>query len=43
LIPLEIWELVKGVSWAKIVVLLINIAVVVYLVIELRRNGRMAE
>ncbi len=38
LIPLEIWELVKGVSWAKILVLLINIAVVVYLVIELRRN-----
>jgi uncharacterized membrane protein (DUF2068 family) len=43
LIPLEIWELAKGVSWAKIVVLLINVAVVVYLVIELRRNGRTAE
>ena len=39
-IPLEIYELVKRVSWAKLVVLLLNIVVVIYLVIELRRNHK---
>jgi uncharacterized membrane protein (DUF2068 family) len=38
LLPLEIYEIAKRVSAAKIVVLLINIAVVVYLVIEVRRT-----
>lgn len=38
LIPLELWELVKQVTAARLIVLLINIAVVVYLVIEVRRN-----
>jgi uncharacterized membrane protein (DUF2068 family) len=42
-IPLELWELAKRVSWAKIIVLLINIAVVVYLVIEVRRNHNTTE
>ena len=42
-IPLELWELAKGLSWAKIIILLINIAVVVYLVIEVRRNHATAE
>jgi uncharacterized membrane protein (DUF2068 family) len=37
-IPLEIYELTKRVSWARLVVLILNILVVVYLVIELRRN-----
>jgi uncharacterized membrane protein (DUF2068 family) len=38
LLPIEIYEIVKDVSAAKIVVLLANIAVVVYLVIEVRRT-----
>ena len=36
LIPLEIYELVKHVSLAKIVVLIINAAIVVYLVMRVR-------
>ena len=38
LIPLEVYELVKQYSPLKIAFLLINIAVVVYLIFELRRN-----
>lgn len=37
-LPLEVYELVRHVTVAKSVALLINIAVVVYLVRELRRN-----
>jgi uncharacterized membrane protein (DUF2068 family) len=37
-IPLEIYEITKRVSWAKLVVLILNILVVFYLVIELRRK-----
>jgi uncharacterized membrane protein (DUF2068 family) len=37
-LPLEVYELAKRASLAKGIVLLINIAVVVYLVIELRRK-----
>jgi uncharacterized membrane protein (DUF2068 family) len=37
-LPLEIYELVKHVSVPKILALLINLAVVVYLVRELRRT-----
>jgi len=39
-VPLEVYELTKRVSAAKLVVLLLNIVVVVYLVIELGRNRR---
>jgi len=39
-IPLEVYELAKRISWAKLVVLLLNIVVVAYLVIELRRNHK---
>jgi uncharacterized membrane protein (DUF2068 family) len=38
-IPLEVYELVDGVSWLKIVILLINIAAVVYLVWSKRLFG----
>jgi uncharacterized membrane protein (DUF2068 family) len=37
LIPLEIYEIVHRVTAAKIVVLLINVAIVVYLIARLRR------
>jgi uncharacterized membrane protein (DUF2068 family) len=37
LLPLEIYEITKRVTTGRIVLLLINIAVVVYLVIEVRR------
>jgi uncharacterized membrane protein (DUF2068 family) len=39
-IPLEIYELIKRVSTPKLVVLLLNIIIVIYLVIELWRNGK---
>jgi uncharacterized membrane protein (DUF2068 family) len=39
-IPLEVYELTKRVSSARLIVLLLNIAVVVYLVIELRRSRK---
>jgi uncharacterized membrane protein (DUF2068 family) len=39
-IPLEVYELTKRVSSAKLIVLLLNVAVVVYLVIELFRNRK---
>jgi len=36
LIPLEIYELARHFSWAKIIVLLVNIAIVIYLIARLR-------
>jgi uncharacterized membrane protein (DUF2068 family) len=39
-IPLEVYELIKRVGSAKLVVLLLNVVVVVYLVIELCRNRK---
>jgi uncharacterized membrane protein (DUF2068 family) len=39
-IPLEIYELVKRVSTPKLVVLLLNLIIVIYLVIELWGNGK---
>jgi uncharacterized membrane protein (DUF2068 family) len=39
-IPLEIYELTRRVSSARLVVLLLNVVVVAYLVIELRWNRR---
>lgn len=39
-IPLEVFEITKRVSSAKVVVLLINVVVVIYLVIEICRNRR---
>ena len=38
LLPLEIYEIVKQVSALKIIVLLANIAIVIYLVMEVRRT-----
>ena len=38
LLPLEVYEIARGASPAKILVLLANIAIVVYLVIEVRRT-----
>jgi uncharacterized membrane protein (DUF2068 family) len=38
-LPLEIYELVRRVSAGRIFALVINLAVVAYLVIELRRSG----
>jgi uncharacterized membrane protein (DUF2068 family) len=39
-LPLEVYELSKRISWPRLVVFLLNVAVVVYLVIELRRNRK---
>jgi uncharacterized membrane protein (DUF2068 family) len=38
LLPLEVYEILKRASAPKIVVLLANIAIVVYLVLEVRRT-----
>ena len=40
LLPIEIYELAKRASAGKILALLINLAVVVYLVVELRRSRK---
>lgn len=40
LLPLEIYELVRRVSGGRILALVINLAVVAYLVVELRRSGK---
>ena len=40
LVPLEVYEITKHVSAAKLVVLLLNIVVVAYLVFELRRKSK---
>lgn len=39
-IPLEVYEITRRVSSPRIIVLLLNVAVVVYLVIEVRRNRK---
>jgi uncharacterized membrane protein (DUF2068 family) len=41
LLPLEIYEIAKRADMARVVVLLTNIAIVVYLVMELRRTRHM--
>jgi uncharacterized membrane protein (DUF2068 family) len=38
LIPLEVYELHKHLSAAKVVVLIVNLAIVAYLVVHLRRR-----
>ena len=38
-IPLEIYELTEKVSWLKIVVLLVNVAAVLYLLLSKRLFG----
>jgi uncharacterized membrane protein (DUF2068 family) len=40
LLPIEIYELVRRVSAVRILVLLINVAIVVYLVFELRSHPK---
>ncbi len=37
-LPLEVYEVSKRLSWPRIVVLILNVAVVIYLVVEVRRN-----
>jgi uncharacterized membrane protein (DUF2068 family) len=39
-LPLEVYELIRRVSAPRLIVLLLNIAVVVYLVIEVSRNHK---
>jgi len=37
-IPIEIYEMVEHKSWFKLVVIVVNVAIVVYLVLRLRRD-----
>jgi uncharacterized membrane protein (DUF2068 family) len=39
-LPLEVYELTKRISAPRIIVLLLNAAIVVYLVVEVRRGGK---
>lgn len=43
LMPLEVYEIYVHLSWARVVVLLVNIVVVAYLAVELRRTKRHKE
>jgi uncharacterized membrane protein (DUF2068 family) len=38
-LPLEVYEVIRVPNWQRITVLVINVAVVIYLAIEVRRNG----
>jgi uncharacterized membrane protein (DUF2068 family) len=42
LMPLEIYEIYLKTTWPRVVVLAVNIVVVAYLVVELRRTKRLA-
>lgn len=39
-IPIEIYELLNGVTWPKLTIFLVNTVVVVYLLLILLRNGK---
>jgi uncharacterized membrane protein (DUF2068 family) len=39
-IPLEIWELLKRFTVAKVLVIAVNVAIVIYLVVRLRSERR---
>jgi uncharacterized membrane protein (DUF2068 family) len=43
LIPLEVYESIRHLTVAKVVVLLINIAIVLYLVMRVRRAGPLSK
>jgi uncharacterized membrane protein (DUF2068 family) len=40
-IPLELFELIKGVTWPKATILIVNIGIVVYLAFALFQSGRL--
>ena len=40
LVPVEVWEIYRRPGWIKVLVLLLNLAVVVYLVYRIREEGR---
>jgi uncharacterized membrane protein (DUF2068 family) len=42
-VPVEVYELGRGVTWVKLCMLAINLWVVVYMVYALRRSGRSAD
>jgi uncharacterized membrane protein (DUF2068 family) len=41
-VPVEIYEIHRHPSYAKIVVLALNVAIVIYLIYHMRRAGRAA-
>jgi uncharacterized membrane protein (DUF2068 family) len=40
LIPLEAWEIARHFTWLKVGALVLNVAIVVYLIVLLRRERR---
>jgi uncharacterized membrane protein (DUF2068 family) len=41
LVPVEIYEIYRHSSWVKVVVLALNVAIVIYLIYHMRRQGSM--
>ena len=37
-LPLEVWEIVKHTSWPRVIILIVNLAIVAYLVWNLLRH-----
>jgi uncharacterized membrane protein (DUF2068 family) len=38
-IPVEVYEVTRGVTWPRVTVLAVNIGIVIYLLFSLRKNG----
>jgi uncharacterized membrane protein (DUF2068 family) len=38
-LPIELYEIIKGVTWLKMVLVLINLVIVLYMAVMLNRNG----
>jgi uncharacterized membrane protein (DUF2068 family) len=38
-LPLEVYEVIRVPNWQRIAVLILNVAVVIYLAVEVRRGG----
>ena len=39
LVPLEVYELVRHLTTVKVIVLIVNVAIVIYLIVHVRRGG----
>jgi len=39
-VPLELWELTRGLTWSRLTLLAVNLAIVSYLALRLEMNGK---
>jgi uncharacterized membrane protein (DUF2068 family) len=42
-LPIEFWELTKGLTWLRVMLLVVNLAILLYLTLTLARAGRRAQ